>query len=388
VLRAVIFDFDGLVLETEEPIYRAHAEVYEAHGHQLPLDFWKTTVGTDTFDPDADLEARLGRSLDREAIERGRRRRTDELLAGRAVLPGVLELRDRVRAAGLKLAIASSSSRGWVTGHLERLGIAEGWDCVICREDAELAKPDPGLYKATLDCLGVQPDEAVAIEDSEHGVAAASGAGVACLVVPSLMTAGADFSAAHRVAESLSGLKVADLAALLPAPREPLTTSRLRLEPVGPEHAEGIFEAAARSRPELRPWMPWADEPLEWHRQQAAGAPQVWLGGAGYPFAIRGDGRLLGVVVLSREEPGVWELAYWISSDAAGQGLTTEAAGAVLDWALERLYVKRFTLWAGRENAASRRVAEKLGFRHLGPTPEPKAGGLGPFPAELYERTA
>src|SRR5207248_1820265 len=112
-------------------------------------------------------------------------RRTQELLAGREVLPGVLELRERALAAGLKLAIASSSSRGWVVGHLERLGIGEGWDCIVCREDSELAKPDPGLYLAALRCLGVAASEAVAIEDSGHGVTAARAAAVACLVVPS-----------------------------------------------------------------------------------------------------------------------------------------------------------------------------------------------------------
>lgn len=386
MLRAVIFDFDGLVLETEEPIYLAHAEVYREHGHELDLDFWRTTVGTDTFDPDADLESRLGRPLDRAAVEAARRRRTQELLAGREVLPGVLDLRDRVRAAGLKLGIASSSSRAWVLGHLRRLGIAEGWDCVICREDAELAKPDPGLYRAALDCLGVEAGEAVAIEDSGHGVTAAGAAGIACLVVPSVMTAGADFSAAHRVAESLAEISLEDLAQLLPVPRTPIATARLRLEPIGPEHGEGLYEAARRSRRELLPWMPWAEDPLAQHFGRAAAEPGTWVRGARYPFAILLEGRVVGVVVLSREGQGEWQLAYWVSTDVAGAGIATEASAAVLDWATEHLYVKRFTLWAGRDNAPSRRVAEKLGFRHLGPLPEPKEGGLGPFPAELYER--
>ena len=377
----MIFDFDGLVLETEEPIYLAHAEVYRQHGHELPLDFWKTTIGTDTFDPDADLETRLGRGLDRTAIEQARRRRTLELLADREVLPGVLDLRERARAAGLKLGIASSSSRKWVRGHLQRLGIAGDWDCVICREDAPLAKPDPGLYLATLQCLGVDAAEAVAIEDSEHGVTAATAAGIACLVVPSVMTAGSDFAAARRVAESLAEISLADLARLVPVSRSPITTRRLRLEPIGPEHGPGIFSAARRSREELLPWMPWTDEPAAWHQAQAAAAPEAWEAGRAYPFAVLFENRVAGVVVLG----GDLELSYWIASDAAGAGLATEAAGAVLQWARERLYVKRFTLWAGRDNAASRRVAEKLGFRHSGPLPEPKEGGFGPFPAELYE---
>jgi len=389
VLRALIFDFDGLVLETEEPLYLAHAEIYAEHGQELSLDFWKTTVGTDTFDPDADLESRLGRPLDRAALDRARRRRTEELLAGREVLPGVLDLRDRARAAGLKLGIASSSSRRWVVGHLQRLGLGEGWDCIVCREDAALAKPDPGLYRVALECLGVAPSETVAIEDSGHGVAAARAAGIACLVVPSVMTAGADFSAARLVAESLAGVKLDDLAGWLEVPREPIVTSRLRLEPVEVRHAEGIHAAAVRSRPELLPWMPWAVENrLDRHQELAAAGPARWAEGLEHHFAITRDGAVLGVLGINQEAPGEWELFYWIASQAAGAGLATEAAAGLLDWAREHLYVKRFTLWAGRDNAPSRRVAEKLGFRDLGPLPEPKAGGLGPFPAELYELTA
>jgi HAD superfamily hydrolase (TIGR01509 family) len=385
----VIFDFDGLVLETEEPIYLAHAEVYSEHGHELSREFWQTTVGTDTFDPDADLESRLGHPLDRDAVDRARARRTEELLAGREVLPGVLDLRDRARAAGLKLGIASSSSRRWVVGHLQRLGIAEGWDCIVCREDAELAKPDPGLYLAALGCLGVAASEAVAIEDSGHGVTAARAAGIACLVVPSVMTAGADFSEARLVAQTLAGVALDDLARLLEVPRLPIVTPRLRLEPIGPEHGTGIYQAALRSRPELLPWMPWAvDLGPESQQDLATSAPQAWAAGRAHPFAVLREGAVVGVVVLSREAPGEYELAYWIASDAAGAGLATEAAAGVLDWAGEHLYVKRFTLWAGTANAPSRQVAEKLGFRHLGPLPAPKEGGLGSFLAELYELTA
>jgi HAD superfamily hydrolase (TIGR01509 family) len=389
VLRAVIFDFDGLVLETEEPIYRAHAEVYRDHGHELSLEFWKTTVGTDTFDPDADLEIRLGRPLDRAAIEAVRTRRTDELLAGREVLPGVLDLRDRARKAGLKLAIASSSSRRWVVGHLERLGIATGWDCIVCREDAPLAKPDPGLYLAALACLGVRAEAAVAIEDSGHGVAAAAGAGIRCVVVPSVMTRGADFTAADLVAESLAAVQLEDLARLVErVPREFISTLRLRLEPIGPEHAAGIHAAATSSLAELRPWMPWAvNLSPDAVRELAAAAPARWEAGREHHFAIIREGSVLGVVGLNREAPGVYELHYWIASYVAGAGLVTEAAAAVLAWARDRLPLQRFTLWAGSENQASRRVAEKLGFQHIGPLPDLKAGGYGPFPAELYELT-
>ena len=168
--------------------------------------------------------------------------------------------------------------------------------------------------------------------------------------------------------------------------RVPLETERLLLEPIGPAHAKGLFEATVASRPELLPWMPWAKDPtLERAKTVAAKAPSEWVEGH-FRFAVveRDSEMVLGVVGLDLEE-GSAELSYWIRSDHAGRGLTTEASRGLMDWAVRVLRVSRFTLWAGRDNRRSRRVAEKLGFVHLGPLDWQPDGGLGTFPAESYE---
>jgi RimJ/RimL family protein N-acetyltransferase len=170
--------------------------------------------------------------------------------------------------------------------------------------------------------------------------------------------------------------------------REPLETERLLLEPIGLAHAEGLFEATVASRPELLPWMPWAKEPtLEGARVEAAKGSHDWSDGTRFPFSVveRSTGMVLGVVGLRREDDSTVELSYWIRSDHAGRGLTTEACAAVIEWAERALQVTRFTLWAGRENHASRRVAVKLAFAHVGPLDWEPDGGLGTFPAEKYE---
>jgi RimJ/RimL family protein N-acetyltransferase len=170
--------------------------------------------------------------------------------------------------------------------------------------------------------------------------------------------------------------------------RVPLETERLLLEPVAPAHAEGLFEATEASRPELLPWMPWAREPtLEGARTEAAKGAHDWSDGSRFPFSVveRNTGMVLGVVGLNREDDRTVELTYWIRSDHAGRGLTTEASAAVIEWAERELHVTRFTLWAGRDNHASRRVAVKLGFAHIGPLDWEPDGGLGTFPAESYE---
>jgi HAD superfamily hydrolase (TIGR01509 family) len=207
LIRALVFDFDGLILDTEQPIYRSWLEVYQAHGEDLPFDQWILTVGSSNaaFDPRGHLEARLGRALAPEVLEERIRRRTEMILAESA-LPGVVDLLVDARAKGLKIGVASSSSRDWVTGHLERLAILQQFDCVRCRDDVVAVKPAPDLYASVIACLGVSAGEAVAIEDSPNGVTAAKAAGMWCVAIPNPITSGLDVSHADLILRSLTGV--------------------------------------------------------------------------------------------------------------------------------------------------------------------------------------
>ena len=151
-----------------------------------------------------------------------------------------------------------------------------------------------------------------------------------------------------------------------------IQTERLVLEPIELRHAEGILQATLESRPELLPWMPWAVAPtIEGVREMAAD------GGMSFAVIDRETGEVIGVAGLNPFADGSYELHYWIHSRYAGKGLATEASRALLDWGGRSLGATRFTLWAGRDNAASRRVAEKLGFVHTGPLDWRPDGGLG-----------
>lgn len=214
VIRALVFDFDGLILDTEEPVYRSWLEVYQAHGEELPFERWVQIVGSTTtgFHPQHHLEERLGRPLPKEVLDRRIGRRT-ELVLAQAVLPGVVQQLDAARDSGLKLGVASSSTREWVAGHLARLGILERFECLRCRDDVANPKPEPDLYLAVLDCLGVSASEAIAIEDSPNGVAAAKRAGMRCVAIPNSITAGLDLSEADITLGSLAELTLAQLLA-------------------------------------------------------------------------------------------------------------------------------------------------------------------------------
>lgn len=214
-IRALVFDFDGLILDTEGPVYEAWREVYAEHGEELPIAFWQTIIGrgSNWFDPLADLERRLGRSLDRDRIRGARQARVKELVGALPILPGVVQWIEAAERLGLKLGVASSSSRAWVVGHLERLGLERHWDCVRCRDDVARAKPDPDLYLAVAAELGVAPAEAIAIEDSPNGCLAAKAAGLYCVAVPNRMTAGLDFAAADVRLASLAQVTLPDFLA-------------------------------------------------------------------------------------------------------------------------------------------------------------------------------
>lgn len=212
MLKAIVFDFDGLILDTEEPVYQSWLEVYRAHGVDLPFERWVEIVGstTATFHPQHHLEERLGRPLPQEVLDQRIGRRT-ELVLAKKVLPGVVEVIDAAKASGIKLGVASSSTAEWVMGHLARLGILDRFDCVRCRDDVAHAKPAPDLYLAVLECLGVTPGEAFAIEDSPNGIAAAKSAGLRCVAIPNHITSGLDLSQADLVVDSLADLTLAGL---------------------------------------------------------------------------------------------------------------------------------------------------------------------------------
>jgi HAD superfamily hydrolase (TIGR01509 family) len=189
--------------------------VYAAHGCQLELATWAACIGTaDTFDPCAELAARLGRELDRLVVEMERERRFAELLHVQAILPGVSTWIDAATRLGVRLGVASSSSREWVTGHLARFGLLDRFDAVRCADDVQRVKPEPELYLAVLDALGVPAARAIAVEDSPNGVLAAKRAGLYCVAVPNVLTCELPLDHADLRLASLAEASLEDVLAL------------------------------------------------------------------------------------------------------------------------------------------------------------------------------
>jgi HAD superfamily hydrolase (TIGR01509 family) len=211
--RALFFDFDGLILDTEVPEYRAWQEVYATHGVELPRAEWTAIIGVrvGTFDPYARLEELVGHPVDRAAVRATRRARFEELMAAQTVLPGVTAYLDDAVRLGLRVAVVSSSSRQWITRYLAQVGLADRFEAILCADDVADVKPSPELYLKALATVGVTCDAAVALEDSPNGIAAAVAAGIRCVAVPNGMTADLDLSAAHLRILSLAEVRLEEV---------------------------------------------------------------------------------------------------------------------------------------------------------------------------------
>ncbi len=208
MIRAVIFDFDGLILDTESAEFRTFVEMYRSYGAELPVESWARVVGSSDsdFDPYAYLESCVGQKLNREDLHRKRKQRHLAYIEEEEVLPGVVEVLEQARQLGWGIGLASSSDRQWVEEYLNRFHLREYFTCIRTREDVKRTKPDPALYLQAAECLGVDPAEAVALEDSPNGAVAAKRAGLKCIVVPNSVTQHFSFGEIDLRLDSLAEL--------------------------------------------------------------------------------------------------------------------------------------------------------------------------------------
>jgi HAD superfamily hydrolase (TIGR01509 family) len=214
-IKALVFDFDGLILDTEGPVFQSWQELFQNYGYNLTLDDWQVCIGsaegTNSFF--SNLGDKLDNSFDMQVEAPKRLERELELIANQPILPGVLDYIQQAAQLGLKLGIASSSPCKWVIGHLEQRGIRDHFECVLAADDVRITKPDPSLYGAAVRCLDVSPHQAIAFEDSPNGVLAAKRAGLYCVAVPNPLTRQLQIDKADLQLDSLEELPLRRLLA-------------------------------------------------------------------------------------------------------------------------------------------------------------------------------
>jgi len=213
MIKALVFDFDGTIIDTETAWYIAFRDAYKEHGVDLTLEMYSQCIGTSlkTFNPYEYLITDLNLPIDREAFRESVQLQHAALMNKEVVRPGIQNYLDEARKAGLKLAVASSSKREWVEQHLEQLKLKDYFEVIRTADDVVNVKPDPELYNQALEALGVTADEAVAIEDSPNGARAAAAAGMHCVVISNTITGTLEFDMPHQRLSCLTDLAFNDL---------------------------------------------------------------------------------------------------------------------------------------------------------------------------------
>ncbi len=214
MVRALIFDFDGLMVDTEMPVFESWQTLYQDHGHTLTLETYVQCVGATEqhFDPLGTLASLVDdHAFDAHEAERNHRARVRGSLVGSDTLPGIRERIGEAEKAGIRLAVASSSPSEWIEPWLERLGLRGAFEVVRTRDMVREAKPSPELFLTAAEGLGVAAEEAIVFEDSHNGLRAAGAAGMPCVIIPNGVTRVSDFSDAALVLESLADCELAEI---------------------------------------------------------------------------------------------------------------------------------------------------------------------------------
>jgi putative hydrolase of the HAD superfamily len=215
-IKSLLFDFDGLILDTETPEIDVWKSIYAEYGFAFPLDRYIQTVGgwgVSTFDAADYLHQLINDSLDVETLRLRHRNESARRFEGQPIRDGVKEYLADAQRLNLRLAIASSSKHSWVEPHLTRLGLIRYFDKIICGDDVPpgRTKPNPDIFIKALEVLNINAGEAIVFEDSPNGVTAAHSVGIYVVAVPNPTTSLMKIEGADLTISSLSSLPLKDL---------------------------------------------------------------------------------------------------------------------------------------------------------------------------------
>jgi putative hydrolase of the HAD superfamily len=221
MMKALIFDFDGLILDTETTEYRSFQQLAEPYGLELSIEMWHQWVGTLNGRSHAmsyvyeQIQQSHG-VIEMKSLESTFFEIFETLIAKQEILPGVHEMIQQAKKHQLLLAIASSSQYDWVSHFLKKHHLIEYFDHIQTRDNVQHVKPHPEIYLTALQHLKIHASDAIAFEDSSVGSRAAKAAGLYCIVVPNIITAQQNFDHVDLVVESMAQLTIQDLQKLKP----------------------------------------------------------------------------------------------------------------------------------------------------------------------------
>jgi putative hydrolase of the HAD superfamily len=206
---AILFDFDGIIVDTEWAIYEAWLETFREHGEDLPLSLYARCIGSDfdAWSPKLHLESLTKLEFDWIRKDEDRQKVIRAALSEHGPIEGVVDVLKKIKAQGIPLAVVSSSSHSWVDGWLEKLNLTDFFDTVVCKGDAPRIKPAPDLFLEASKRLQIPAEDCLVIEDSLNGLLSAKEAGMMVWIVPNRVTAGLNFAQADAVLPDFAEMK-------------------------------------------------------------------------------------------------------------------------------------------------------------------------------------
>jgi len=212
MIKGIIFDFDGLIINTETHQFNVYHEKFLEYGFDLPLSRWQEEIGTQSgYSPCAELEKKIDGKVNKDILRKQVRDELHARLLLEKARPGVEEYLKDAKNMGLKIGLATSSNYEWVSTYLKMLNLTEYFECIKTSNDVEKVKPDPALYEETAKCLGLNPVECLVFEDSANGAMAAKRAGMSCVIVPNEVTETMDFCAVEHRLQSMTDMYLIDV---------------------------------------------------------------------------------------------------------------------------------------------------------------------------------
>ncbi len=372
MLRAVIFDMDGVIIDSEPDHARAALMVFERYGADVDISYCSSFIGSSTKKMCEDAVDRFGIdvSVDELLDEMNRAKKELAVREGYKPIEGVKEVIKVLYRAGVKLAVASSSSPSEIEDVVKALGIKKYFNKLVSSSNVEKPKPAPDTFNLALSKLGVSEKETIVIEDSEFGVEAAKAAGMACIGYINPNSGSQNLAKADVLLEKFTGLSVHffeyTLQRFQGMPVQITSTKRLIIRELAVSDVKELYPIYTDAK--VRKYIENIDDYMENEMEkQKAYIKNVY---AFYGYGLWGvfsktTGKIIGRcgienhVVDGKEEI---MLSYLLDSQHWGYGYALECCHAVLEYAREELSIHRIVAVIDVGNLRSIKTAQKLGM--------------------------
>ena len=372
MLKAVIFDMDGVIIDSEPQHARAALRVLNRHGANADYDYCSSFIGSSTKVFTQDIMKRFPLSISLEDLLEEMNLEKKKILKeeGYAIIEGITDLIKKLYHAGIRLAIASSSSPTEIENTVKALHIKKYFTKLISCAHVEHPKPAPDSFLLALKELGVSPQETVVVEDSCFGSQAAKAAGIPCVGYLNPHSGNQDLSAANVLLESFVGIDERFfhniLCRSLGKPVMIADTKRLFIRELEPKDIKEIYQIY--KDPDIRQYIPDIDDYLEEEmKKQEAYIKNVY---SFYGYGMCGifsktSKKLIGKCGIENlEVDGKNEivLSYLLDTNHWGYGYALECCRAVFAYAKEELDIKRIVAVIDKKNTRSQNTAKNLGM--------------------------